>query len=106
MQLVESVVDMVSKLTKEVTHLKKDNILLKQESKDLNSLTEASPRPPSQYIPWEQRVLPAEMFHKDVTSIQLVPAAALPTQALPAVPIPAGTTLTKLSYMDIAVAGI
>jgi hypothetical protein len=32
-QLTESLVDMVSNLTKEVTHLKQDNVLIKQEIK-------------------------------------------------------------------------
>jgi hypothetical protein len=44
-QLVESLRDMVSKLTKEITHLKNDNMLLKREIKNLHSLIDASPSP-------------------------------------------------------------
>jgi hypothetical protein len=87
-----------------VTHLKNDNLMLKQEIKNLHSFIEASPRPPSQHIPREQRTLPAEMSHKEAAGIQCVPSAALPTQALPAISMPAGTTL---SYRDVvAAAGI
>jgi hypothetical protein len=98
--------DVVSKLTKEVTQLKNDNILLKQELKNLHSLIEASPRPLSQQIPTEQRILLAEMSHKDAPSIRHKPTVALSTHALPAVPIPGATTLTELSYRDVAAAGI
>jgi hypothetical protein len=93
---------MISKLTKEVTHLKNNNILLKQEIKNLHRLTEVSPRPLSQYIPREQCILPVEKSNKDAASIQRVPSAALPIQALPAVSIPAGMTM---SYRGIAAAG-
>jgi hypothetical protein len=102
-QLIESLVDMVSNLTKEVTHLKSDNVLLKQAIKNLHSIIEASPKLSSQYIPREQGILPPEMSHKDAASIQLVPTATPSTHA---VPIPAGTTLTELSYRDVAATGI
>lgn len=105
-ELVESLVGMVSNLTKEVTHLKNDNVLLKEEIKNLRSIIEAPSRLSSQSIPRDLRVLPAEMFHRDVASNLHVPTATLSTQALPAVPIPAGTTLTELSYRDVAAAGI
>jgi hypothetical protein len=72
---------MVTNLTKEVIDLKNDNMLLKQDIKNLHSLTEASPRPTSQYITREQCTVPAEMSHKDEASIQRVPSAALPTEA-------------------------
>jgi hypothetical protein len=88
---------MVTNLSKEVTHLKNDNLLLKQEIKNLHSFIKTSPRPPSQHIPREQRALPAEMSHKEAAGMQRVPSAALPTQALPA-----GTTM---SYRDVAAAG-
>jgi hypothetical protein len=81
-QLDESLVDMVTNLTKEVTHLKNDNMLLKQEIKNLHSLIKASPRPPSQYIHREQRIVPAEMSHKDAASIQRVPRAVYLTSCL------------------------
>jgi hypothetical protein len=60
------------------------------------------PQLPSQYIPREERILPAEVFHRDAASVQHVPTDALSTQALLAVPISAGTTLTELSYRDVA----
>jgi hypothetical protein len=46
-ELVEPLVDMVTNLSKEVTNLKNDNLLLKQEIKNLHSFIKASPRPPS-----------------------------------------------------------
>jgi hypothetical protein len=73
---------MVSKLNKEITRLKNDTILLKQEIKNLHSLIEAFLRPISQYITREQRILPAEMSHKEAASNQGVPSAALLTQGL------------------------
>jgi hypothetical protein len=94
---------MVTNLTKKVIDLKNDNTLLKQEIKDLHSLTDAFPRPTSQHITREQRILPAEMSNKEATSIQRVPSAALSNNALPATSIPAATTL---SYRDVAAAGI
>jgi hypothetical protein len=94
--------DMVTNLTKEVTHFKNNNFLLKQEINNLHSLIEASPWPPSQHILGEQRILPAEMSRKEAASNQLVPSTVLHTQALPAISIPAGTTL---SYRDVAAAG-
>jgi hypothetical protein len=102
-ELVESLVELVTKLTKEVTHLKSDNMILKQEIKNLHSFLEASPRPHSQHIRREQCILPEEMSCKEAASNQPVPSADLHTQALPAVSIPAGTTL---SYRDVAAAGI
>jgi hypothetical protein len=60
---------MVTNLTKAVTHLKNDNILLRKEIKNLHSLIEASPRPPPQYITTEQRILPVEMSHKEAASM-------------------------------------
>jgi hypothetical protein len=94
---------MVTNLTKEVIDLKSDNTLLKQEIKDLHSLIEVSLRPASQCISREQRILPAEMANKKATSIQRVPSAALPNNALPAISIPGATTL---SYRDVAAAGL
>jgi hypothetical protein len=52
---------MVTKLSKKFTGLKNDNALLKQEIKNLHGLIEASPRPTSQYITREQRILPATL---------------------------------------------
>jgi hypothetical protein len=101
--LVQSLVNIVTNLTKEVIDLKNDNTLLKQEMKDLHSLIEVSLRPTSQYITREQRILPLEISNKEVASIQRVPSAALPSNALPVTSIPAATTL---SYRDIAAAGI
>jgi hypothetical protein len=46
--LVQSLMNMVTNLTKEVTDLKNDNTLLKQEIKNLHGLIEASPRSTSQ----------------------------------------------------------
>jgi hypothetical protein len=83
--LTQSLVNMVINLTKEVTDIKNDNTLLKQEIKNLRSLIEASSRPTSQYITSEQRFLPTEMSHKKAASIQSVPSAALPAEALPAI---------------------
>jgi hypothetical protein len=94
---------MVTNLTKEVTDLKNDNTLLKQEIRNLHGLIEASPRSTTQYITKEQRSLLAEMSHKEAAGAQRVPSAALPAETLPTISIPAGTTL---SYRDIAVAGI
>jgi hypothetical protein len=94
---------MVTNLTKEVTDLKNDNALLKQEIKNLHGLIEASPWPTSQYFTGEQRFLPAEMSHKEAAGVQRVPSAALPTEALPTISIPAGTVL---SYRDVATARI
>jgi hypothetical protein len=56
-QLVESLVDMVSKLPTEVSHL--NMIFLKHVIKNLHILTERppSPAPLSRYIPREQRIL-------------------------------------------------
>ncbi|PNF15465.1 hypothetical protein B7P43_G17548 [Cryptotermes secundus] len=95
-QLIESLVDMVTNLAKEVTHLKNDNLLLKGEIRNLHSHVEASHRPPR-----EQRILPAETSRKEAASNQWMPSAALSTQASPAVP--AGTTL---SYRDVAAVGV
>ncbi|PNF20345.1 hypothetical protein B7P43_G12886 [Cryptotermes secundus] len=95
-QLIESLVDMVTNLAKEVAHSKNDNFLLKEEIRNLHSHVEASPRSPR-----EQRILPVETSRKETASNQHMPSAALSTQASPAVP--AGTTL---SYRDIAVAGV
>jgi hypothetical protein len=75
-QLIESLLDMVSNLTKKVTHLKNCNTLLKQETTNLHSVIEASPRLPSKYIPKEQCILPVEVSHKDVAYIERVPTAA------------------------------
>jgi hypothetical protein len=94
---------MVTNLTKEVTDLENDKALLKQEIENLHCLIEASPRPTSQYITGEQRFLPADMSNKEPACVQRVPSAALPTEALPAISIPAGMTL---SYRDVAVARI
>jgi hypothetical protein len=47
-QLIESLVDLVSNLTKEVTHLK--HALLKQEIQNLYKVIEASSRIPPKYI--------------------------------------------------------
>jgi hypothetical protein len=105
MQLVESLVDMVSNLTREVAHLK-NYVLLKEEVINLHSIIEASPRLLSPCIPSEQRILPAEISHKDAASYQRVPKATPSTQALSAVPIPARTTLAELSYRNVAAAGI
>jgi hypothetical protein len=102
-QLVESIVDMATNLTREFTHLKNGIVLLRQEINNLHSLIHASPKPTSQYITREQRILLAEMSHKEAASIQHVSSAALPTQALPAISIPAGMTLL---YRDVTVAGI
>jgi predicted PurR-regulated permease PerM len=101
--LVQSLMNMFTNLTKEVTDLKNDNALLKQEIKNLHGLIEASPRPTSQYITGEQRFLPAEMSHKGAASVQRVLSAALPAETLPTISIPAGLTL---SYRDLAAAGI
>jgi hypothetical protein len=101
MQLVVSLVDMVSEITEEAAHLN-NSMLLKQEINNLHGLIEASPRPTSQHIPREQCILPAEMSHNHAASVQLVPSEALSTQALPAVPIPARTTLTELLYSCVA----
>jgi cell division protein FtsB len=60
---------MVTNYTKEVTDLKNDNTLLKQEIKNLHSPIEASPRTTSQYINREQRIVPAEMSHKEAASL-------------------------------------
>jgi hypothetical protein len=106
MQLVESLLDMVSNLTREVGHLKNDNVLLKEEVKNLHSIIEASPRLLSPCISREQRILLAEITHKDAASNQRMPKATLSTQALPVVPIPAGTAWAELSYRDVAAAGI
>ncbi|PNF21980.1 hypothetical protein B7P43_G17815 [Cryptotermes secundus] len=95
-QLIESFVDMVTNLALEVAHLKNDNLLLKEEIRNLHSHVEASPRPPR-----EQRILPAETSRKEAASNQRMPSAAISTQASPAVP--AGTTL---SYRDVAAVGI
>jgi hypothetical protein len=105
-ELVESLVAMVSNLTKEVTHLKNDNVLLKEEIKNLRSIVEAPSRLPSQSIPREHRILPVEMSHKGAAGNNLVPTATLSTQVSPAIPIPAGMTFTELSYRDVAAAGI
>jgi hypothetical protein len=91
---------MVTNLAKEVTDLKNDNTLLKQEIKALHSLIEASPRPTFQHITREQHILPAEMSNNEAASIQ--PSAALPNLALP-ISVPAGMTL---SYRDVAAIGI
>jgi hypothetical protein len=93
---------MVTNLTKEFPDLKNDNTLLKQEIKDLYSLTEALPRSTSQYITREQRILPTEMSHKEAPIIQRVPSAGLPTEILPTISISAGTTF---SFRDVAAAG-
>jgi FtsZ-binding cell division protein ZapB len=105
-QLIESLVDMVSNLTKEVTHLKEDNSLLKQELRNLHQVIETSPRLPPEYIAKEQRILPAEVSRKGASSVVRVPTAALSTEALSAAPIPAATALTELSCRDVAAAGI
>jgi hypothetical protein len=105
-ELIESLVDIVSSLTKEVTHLKQDNALPKQEIRNLHKFIEASPRLPPKYIAKEQRILPMEVSQKDATSIEHVPTAALSTEALPAALIPATAALTELLYSDVAVAGI
>jgi hypothetical protein len=94
---------MVINLTKEVIDLKNDNTLLKQEIKDVHSLIEVSLRRASRYITREQHILSAEMTNKEAASIQRVPSAALPNNALPAISIPAATTL---SYRDVAAAGL
>jgi hypothetical protein len=94
---------MVTNLTKEVTDLKNYNALLKQEIKNLHGLIEASPRPISQYITGEQRLLPAEMSHKEAAGVQRVPSSALPAETLPTISIPAGMTL---SYREVAAAGV
>jgi hypothetical protein len=101
--LVQSLINIVTNLTKEVTDLKNDNALLKQEIKNLHCLIEASPRPTSQYITGEQRVLPAEMSRKEAAGVQRVPSAALQAETLPTISIPAGMTL---SHRDVAAAGI
>jgi hypothetical protein len=90
-------------LTKEVTDLKNDNALLKQEIKNLHGLIEVSPRPTSQYITGEQLFLPAEMPHKEAAGVQRVPLAALSAETMPTISIPAGMTL---SYRDVAAVGI
>jgi hypothetical protein len=46
------------------------------------------------------------MSYKDTTSVQLVPLAAPPVQALPALSVSAGTTLTQVAYRDVAAARI
>jgi hypothetical protein len=95
-QLIESLVDMVNNLAKEVTHLKNDNVLMQQEIKNLHCLIEASPRLPSQCISKEERVSPAKKS-------QHLASATLSTWALP---IPAGSTFTELSYRDVAAVGL
>jgi hypothetical protein len=97
---------MVSNLPKEVTHLKQDNSLLKQELKNLHQVIEASPRLPPKYIVKEQHILPAEVSRKGVSNVVRVPTAVLSTEALPAAPIPAATALTELYYRDVPAAGI
>jgi YesN/AraC family two-component response regulator len=72
-QLMESLVDMVSNLTKEVTHLKQDNSLLKQELKNVHQVIVASPRLRPKYIAKEQRILPAEVSRKGASSVVRVP---------------------------------
>jgi hypothetical protein len=62
------------------------------------------PRPLSQNIPREQRILSEECPTR--TPVSSVPSAALPTQALPAVSIPDGPTLTELSYRVFAAVGM
>jgi hypothetical protein len=49
-EFIQSLVNMITNLTKEVSDLKNDNTLLKQDIKNLHSLIEASPRPTPQYI--------------------------------------------------------
>jgi hypothetical protein len=88
--LVQSLVNAVTNLTKEVIDLKNDNTLLKQEIRDLHSLTEVSLSPTSQYITREPRILLAEMSNKD--SIQRMPSAAHPNNALPATFIHSATS--------------
>jgi hypothetical protein len=97
---------MVRNPTKEITHRKNDNALLKQEIKNLHSVIEASPRLPSKYIPKEQCIPPAEVCHKDAAYIKRVPTAAFSVQTLPAAPVPSMKTLNELSYRDVIVAGI
>jgi hypothetical protein len=94
---------MVTNLTKEVTELRNDNTLLKQEIKNLHGLIEVSPRSTSQYITGEQRFLPAEMSQKEAASIQRVSSAALKSEAMPTISILAGMAL---SYRDVSAAGI
>jgi hypothetical protein len=94
---------MVTNLTKEITDFKNDNALLKQKIKNLHGLTEASPRPTSQYITGEQRTQPAKMSHKEAAGVQRVPSAALPAETLPAISVPPGMAL---SYSDFAAAVI
>jgi hypothetical protein len=96
----------VNNLAKEVTHLKHDNALLKQEIHNLQSVIEVSPRLHPKYIPKEQRILPAEVSRKDASYVEHVPTVALSIEALPAAPISAATILIELSYRDVATVGI
>jgi hypothetical protein len=100
------VVYLRNKLSEEVTHLKNDNLSLKQEIKNLHSLIEPPSRPSSQCIAREPCILPAAMSYKDAAIIQHEPLDAAPDQALPVVRKPAGTTLAELSYRDVAAARI
>jgi hypothetical protein len=104
-KLIESLVDMVANLTKEVTDLKNDNVLLKHEIQDLHALLEASVTLPAQRSHSEQRILPAAVCHMVKPSKQRVSAT---DQTLPAAPaaLPAGSSLTELSYRDVVAAGI
>jgi hypothetical protein len=72
---------MVSNLTKEVTHLKEDNSLLKQELKNLHQVIETSPRLPPEFIVKEQFILPAEVSRKGSSSVVRVPTAVMSTEA-------------------------
>jgi hypothetical protein len=93
-QLIETLVDMVSNLTKEVTHLKNDSFLLEQE-KFLHDLIKASPRLSSQYIPRKRGSIPQRR------GLYQTCAYSCPsTQTLPAASVPAGTTLIEL-YRDV-----
>ncbi|XP_033608317.1 uncharacterized protein LOC117282512 [Cryptotermes secundus] len=91
-QLIESLVDMVTNLAKEVAHLKNDNLLLKEEIRNLHSHVEASPRPLR-----EQRILLAETSRKEAASNQGMPSAASPLRPrllyLLGQPCPTGTSL-------------
>jgi hypothetical protein len=97
---------MVTNLAKEVTDLKNDITLLKQEIKALHSLIEASPRPISQHITREQRILPAEKSNSEAARIQRVPSAVLPNLTLPAISAISVPAEMTLSNRDVAATGI
>jgi hypothetical protein len=103
LHLIESLVDMVSKLTEEVAYLKNDNASMKEKIQSLHRLIEAAPGP---YAACEQHILPA--VTKDTVNTQLVPLSApsnttLPVSTVPA--IPSTAILAGLSCRDVVATG-